>query len=395
MDVRTYRAGSLQEALDLVRRDLGPEAAVLQTRDLRTGGLFRFLPGMRQVEVTASAGVNVPSRLPRRARAEIDFSDASGLDLSTPPDLTTVAPESELQRSRNAFRDELKGRLTNLHSMVEDLCRRSKPTTLSELPGPLLSVFTDLIEAGIDEELAHELVDCAKADLTTDALADPALVKAWLARMVEAELAVSGPLTIQAGQRRLVAIVGPTGVGKTTTVAKLAANLRLREHRNVGLITVDTYRIAAVEQLRTYADIIDLPMAVVSTPREMREAVSGMSDLDLILMDTAGRSPRDDLKLHELKTMLTEAEADEVHLVLSAVAATTTLVRTAEQFASVGTTGLMLTKLDEVANLGHILPLVRASRLPLSYVTDGQNVPDDIRPADSRQLARKLLGFDE
>ena len=115
-----------------------------------------------------------------------------------------------------------------------------------------------------------------------------------------------------------MALVGPTGVGKTTTIAKLAANYRLREKKRVGLITVDTYRIAAVEQLRTYADIIDLPMEVVSTPREMREAVARMRNLDLVLMDTAGRSPRDEIKIQELRSLLAEAEADEVHLVLSA-----------------------------------------------------------------------------
>ena len=113
-----------------------------------------------------------------------------------------------------------------------------------------------------------------------------------------------------------MALVGPTGVGKTTTIAKLAANYRLKEKRRVGLITVDTYRIAAVEQLRTYADIIDLPMQVVSTPREMREAVGRMDNLDLILLDTAGRSPKDEVRIQELRAFLTEADADEVHLVL-------------------------------------------------------------------------------
>ena len=394
MDVRTYRARSLQEALDLVRSDLGPEAAVLQTRDLRTGGFFRLLPGMRRVEVTASANVYVPSRLPQRTRAEMDFSDANGLDLSTPPEIAPAEPIADpRQQSRNEFRDELKGRLTDLHSMVENLCRRAQPIAPADLPGSLTTIFTDLIEAGISEEVARELANRLQDDLSPAALADTTLVQARLVRMIESEIAVTGPLAIQPGQRRLIALVGPTGVGKTTTVAKLAANFRLREKCKVGLITVDTYRIAAVEQLRTYADIIDLPMAVVSTLREMREAVAGMSELDLILMDTAGRSPRDDIKLRELKTMLAEAEANEVHLVLSAAAGTTTLLRTAEQFASVGATGLMLTKLDEVANLGHVLPLVRASGLPLSYVTDGQNVPDDIKPANSRQLARLVLGM--
>ena len=121
-----------------------------------------------------------------------------------------------------------------------------------------------------------------------------------LMRMIEDEIPVAGPIHMQPGQRRLVALVGPTGVGKTTTIAKLAANFRLKEKRKVGLITVDTYRIAAVEQLRTYADIIDLPMAVVANAREMREAVAKMSDLELVLMDTAGRSPRDEVKIQEL-----------------------------------------------------------------------------------------------
>src|SRR5262249_33543235 len=153
---------------------------------------------------------------------------------------------------------------------------------------------------------------------------------------------------------RLVALVGPTGVGKTTTIAKLAANYRLREKKRVGLITVDTYRVAAVEQLRTYADIIDLPMGVVATPREMRGAVQRMKHLDLVLMDTAGRSPHDDIRIQELRSLLAEAEATDVLLVLSATTGTKSLAATAERFADVGTTGLLLTKLDEAMSLGHL-----------------------------------------
>ena len=168
----------------------------------------------------------------------------------------------------------------------------------------------------------------------------------------------------------------------------------MRERRRVGLITVDTYRIAAVEQLRTYADIIDLPMEVVSTPREMRQAVERLADLDLILMDTAGRSPRDEVKIQELKSMLAEAAADEVHLVLSSVNSLENLKKTAKQFADVGVTALVLTKLDEATGLGNLVPLLRSCRLPLSYVTNGQNVPDDIAAADRRRLTRSILGID-
>src|SRR6185369_7670036 len=126
-----------------------------------------------------------------------------------------------------------------------------------------------------------------------------AVVMNRVAEYLESEISVSGPIQTEANKCRLVALVGPTGVGKTTTIAKLAANFRLREKRRVGLITVDTYRVAAVEQLRTYADIIDLPMQVVSTPREMRDAVNSLSSLDLVLLDTAGRSPHDEVKIQE------------------------------------------------------------------------------------------------
>ena len=170
-------------------------------------------------------------------------------------------------------------------------------------------------------------------------MADSLLIKARVAQLLEDEISVTGPISTATDKCRLVALVGPTGVGKTTTIAKLAANHRLREKKRVGLITVDTYRVAAVEQLRTYADIIDLPMEVVATPREMREAVSRMRHLDLVLMDTAGRSPRDEVKIQELRSLLAEAEPDQVMLVLSATAGSRSLTTTAERFANVGTIG--------------------------------------------------------
>ena len=256
-------------------------------------------------------------------------------------------------------------------------------------------MFTDLIDAELSEELARELVDRVRQGSASGDLEDTVLLRARLARQIEEEIEVTGPIRVTPGQRRLVALVGPTGVGKTTTIAKLAGNFHLRERRRVGLITVDTYRIAAVEQLRTYADIIDLPMEVVSTPREMRQAVERLADLDLILMDTAGRSPRDEVKIQELKSMLTEAEADEVHLVLSSVNSVENMKKTARQFADVGVTSLLLTKLDEATGLGNLIPLLRSCHLPLSYVTNGQNVPDDIEPADRRRLTRAMLSWEQ
>ncbi|HEV3343711.1 MAG TPA: flagellar biosynthesis protein FlhF [Pirellulales bacterium] len=380
MDIRTFRAPTMQQALALVRRELGPEAAVLHTREIRGGALLSWIPGLRQIEVTASTEVNVPSRLPRRNPADEGAAQRE------------MAPGIEWE-AKAMFRDELKGRLDDLHSLVEELCKQSRRGGPPDWSQESFRLFTDLIDAEVGEDAARDLVQQVERSAPATVRGDAQIARNWLASQIEREISVQGPIALTPGRARLVALVGPTGVGKTTTIAKLAANSRLRDKRRVGLITVDTYRIAAVEQLRTYADIIDLPMQVVATAGDMRQALRGMADLDLILLDTAGRSPTDDVKLQELTALVEEARPDEVHLTLSSTAGASVLMRTAERFAAVGTTALILTKLDEAAGLGHLLPLLRESGLPLSYVTHGQNVPDDIGPADGGRLARQIVGL--
>jgi flagellar biosynthesis protein FlhF len=400
MEVKTYRAKSLQEALQLVRAELGPDASVLHTREVREG-LFQWLPGSRRVEVTASTTVHVPSRfsppLDDSPRSDLVPGDvpSGALELDDPefPSRQSLPAAHELDY-RGKFRDDLRDELSSLNSMVEKLSRESPVSNNDEMAETVFQLFTDLIDAEVSEELARELIERLRTGASSDDLKDPVLMKSRMTRLIEESIDCCGPIRVIPGQRKLVALVGPTGVGKTTTIAKLAASFHLRERHRVGLITVDTYRIAAVDQLRTYADIIDLPMEVVSTPREMRAAVAKMADLDLILMDTAGRSPRDEVRIQELKSMLGEAKADEVHLVLSSVTSALSMKKTAERFADVGVTSLLLTKLDEATGLGNLLPVLRDCHLPVSYVTNGQNVPDDIAPADRRRLARIMLGME-
>ncbi len=394
MELRTYRASTMQEALAMVRCDLGPDAAILHTREVRSRRLFGWLRGPREIEVTASCQVNVPSRLappPRPDRAAVHGNALSPEQASLS---AAASPSPSECESEPALTGEVQGQLSELQAMVTQLCRRSSGGGHPDLPEELFRLFTELLDSDLSEEVARELVERVRRESRGVKLDDLFLAKARIARMIEAEIAVAGPIHLTPGRRRLAALVGPTGVGKTTTIAKLAAHYRLREKRRVGLITVDTYRIAAVEQLRTYADIIDLPMQVVSTPREMREAAHRMNDLDLILLDTAGRSPKDEVRIQELRAFVTEADADEIHLVLSAMTGARTLQQTAERFAAVGTTALILTKLDEASSLGNILSVLRFSKLPLSYLTNGQNVPDDIETADAQRLARLILGME-
>ena len=264
-----------------------------------------------------------------------------------------------------------------------------------EIPNELFYLYTELIDADVEEELTRELIFRLKKEGTPEQLQDTAAVRALLIATVESEIECTDPICPQPGRRKVVALVGPTGVGKTTTIAKLAANFRLRDGVKMGLVTVDTYRIAAVEQLRTYAEIIDLPMKVVTSPPEMRRALDELAGLDLVLIDTAGRSPRDDLQIQELKSLLSEADVDEVHLVMSLTASLRSIEATAEKFAAASTTSMILTKLDEAAEMGTLLSASRKVQLPISYLTTGQDVPDDIEPANASRIARMVLGQDK
>ena len=244
------------------------------------------------------------------------------------------------------------------------------------------------------EPMARQLVRMVADRASAEDLATPADAARAVREAIEDALAIAPPIRAVAGARRVVALVGPTGVGKTTTAAKLAARFKLRHGLRVGLLTVDTYRIAAIEQLKTYADIIDPPLAVGGDPESARRALDELGPVDLVLVDTAGRSPKDQPKIHELGELLARLRPDEVHLVLSASTSRRSLRATADQFAPARPDRLILTKLDEAETLGAFAAVLGRSDRPVSYLTTGQSVPDDIEEADRGRLARLIVGGD-
>jgi len=259
--------------------------------------------------------------------------------------------------------------------------------------GPLAEAYAAMTEAEVERELADRVVEAVRGSLAPDELADGPVVRGAVARHLADAIAVAPPSRGGRGADgpHTIALVGPTGVGKTTTAAKLAAAYKLRRGRRVGLITTDTFRIAAVEQLRTYASIISVPLRVVMSPAEMASARRALSDCDVVLIDTAGRSPRDSARVDELSGFLEAARPDETHLVLSATAGAAALRAAARGFMAAKADRLLLTKLDEAVGLGVVLSLAHELGLPLSFVTTGQEVPDHIEPANADRLARRVL----
>ena len=401
-DVRTYRAATIHEALRLLENDLGREAVILHTRQIEKRGWLPWTRVRDEVEITAGLGWTVA---PAMAATTIpkppavlfeDSSRSSSRDIPSATTLSSVPPAGPAESFTRMPQDLTTGMTDRLASLEERFAQLDSNSTSSNamVPPELFDLYTELVDSGLEETLALEFVFALKREAIPGEISDPALCRARLVKMVEDEFEAAASIAATPGQRRVVALIGPTGVGKTTTIAKLAANLKLRDGVRMGLVTVDTYRIAAVEQLRTYAEIIDLPMKVVTTSMEMRRALDEFSDMDLVLIDTAGRSPRDELQIGELKSLLADAKVDEVHLVLSLTAGLEFLAATVEHFSSVGTSSLVLTKLDEAQELGVMLNLARRVGLPVSYLTTGQDVPDDIEPAETQRMARLVLGQD-
>jgi flagellar biosynthesis protein FlhF len=350
----------MKEALDRVRSELGPEAVILQSREVRRRRLFA-LAGSPSIEITAGTGLALADK----------------------------AERTEVSKLQPAL-EQIQHQVRSLGEMVGELCRRKKSPT-PDLPDALHALYTRLIDGEVCEPIASAIVCQLRDELSRVELTQPDLVRQRVVELMRDSLEVSGPIVCESGRCRVVALVGPTGAGKTATVAKLAANFKLRQNLRVGLVTVDTFRIAAVEQLRTYAEIIDTPIKVASSPREMAEALSELQELDLVLVDTVGRSPRDELRIKELRAFLQEAEMAEVHLVLSAVASSASLLAAVTQFSSAGPVRLLFTKLDEAAALGGILSCVVKSGHPISYIANGQDVPDNIDVADAGDLAEQIV----
>ena len=382
MQIKRFEAASTQEALLKIKSELGSDAVVLSTRKLRSGRVPLF-------EVTAAV-----DERPEGQREK---------PLPLPAEAAQAAPATEETLALTLRRDveEIKtllaetvkrpfpyGEFLEMKEMLDTFFDTMGFQRKEKLSGALLKIYHQMVSIGVSRSRAFLLVSTLNRNLPAGDLQD----EESLCRVAEKLLARSIGLSYRTAERkRICAFVGPTGAGKTTTLAKIAARSALEEKLKVGLITTDTYRIAAVEQLKTYARIMEIPIEVVSDKTAFRRALAKLSDRDLVLVDTPGKSNVEPGYIEKLRDLFHLENPVETNLLLPLTSSQDNLSENLARFKPVGYQSIIFTKLDESRHFGMIYNVIDQERKPVSYVTNGQNVPQDIEKIDAGRLAKIIM----
>lgn len=434
MQVRVFESENMTSGLQKIRQELGPDALILSTKTIRNGS-FGVL-GKPILEITAaiddappeknSPKMALPSATGRGFRHVVnddlgqllqpDMPDRTGRPLMPPPPQKfsekklRPAEQPADNPSENALEQEvreLRSLISGLSAQLQHVAEhkeqkapiQSKETITAALQAKALKpsalrrdpLLHDLLHRGIEAETARTIAGFLRDNHSEEELLNEQMLQQRLTETIENLIEVASPQFSQGTSQQKIAFVGPTGVGKTTTLAKVCAHYLATVSHSVALITVDTYRIAAVEQLKIYGEIMQLPVDVVFTPKQLEEALQRHRDKELILIDTAGRSPRDSCNIDELASFLRpELEIDK-HLVLSASTREKELFATLEQFHRLGLHRTVFTKLDECFTLGVLLNVQLQNPTPLSWLTNGQRVPEDLLHITPKKVAELIM----
>jgi flagellar biosynthesis protein FlhF len=375
MQTKTYLAPTKLEALLRIREEHGADAVILSERTVQRGKLFGKKP-MVEIVVGVKGAESEPNAEPRPAPK----AEPKGIDEYDPTQTRLRKLEREMQ--------EIRALVQTMHAYITN---GVVPTPAEgETEPPVIAATLDehpllrpLMAAGVEQEVAQELLR------RVPRLPHNAAVDA-LRRTLSARIPIGGALPRESRHRQVAVLVGPTGVGKTTTIAKLAAIHALDYNRKVALLSLDTYRIGAIQQLRTYAELMNLPLLTATNADEVADALEQFAGYDLVLIDTVGRGQRDEEHLQEMRQALLPAKGI-MYLTLSATADSATLLDAAQRFSIFEPDAIVLTKLDEAARVGNCINLALRRAQPFAYFTTGQRVPEDITLADAHALACATL----
>ncbi len=392
MIIKKFQAPTEEEAIKLAQAEMGNSAIIMHIKTIKHRALARLFK-KDMVEVTAALEEKT-DKVPVKKVNEIVSQDTK--------------PLLELEKNTNAIEEKL----NNLQSMIENKINTAIPSQEDAIKEELKEetqnnnvnfkfmqlVYRQLIDNEVDEKYVNQIMGEVEESLKKGSNVDSLLAAIY--QKIILKMGVPETIKHEEGKTKIIFFVGPTGVGKTTTIAKLASYFKLQKNLKVGFITSDTYRIAAVEQLRTYANILDAPLSVVYTIEEFNEAVRNYEKFDMVFVDTAGRSQKNTEQCNEVFRLIDEGKISEnmekeIYLVLSAATKYKDLMKICEVFGHIKNYKLIFTKLDETYSLGNILNIKLNTGAPLSYVASGQVVPDDISTVDAQKIARSLLGSND
>lgn len=371
MIIKRYLVKDMNEAMTRIRYELGKDAIIVSQRKVKQSGL-KGIFSPKLIEVTAALENGKAKKEEKKTE---DESLKESVD--TLKNIFKVSTEnlksdekafeaSSLKTKENYLIDE---EVKEMKSILGQILKNTKP---KEDVDKFMKMVTDL-------DLSLEYVKEFR--------------ELWEKSEEVFKEAIEKDINIYDGNiEGRVVVVGPTGVGKTTTIAKLAGRLALIHNKKVGLITIDTYRIGAVEQLRTYAEIMNIPFKVVITIKEMEEAIKEMEDLDVVLIDTTGRSSKNSMQISELRAFVQKAEPDHTLMVISSTTKNADITTILNGYKKLYYDKVVITKLDETTTYGAIHTILKESKKPLAYVTTGQNVPDDIRVPSKKEIINLIFG---
>ena len=374
MQIKRFEAENMAAALRLVKQEFGSEAVILSARSLeKKMGLFSMKrPG---VEVTAAKDTICPeakeTQLNKVRKLHQNQSVRSNLGDSN----KKKSPVRSLYGKVNALKNVRNNYMVKKNHAPQNHARE------------LFALYKRMSFQGVEENIAMDLIEKINRIASSENVLKNKEVKSYLIDAFKKTGLSASPIKIEQGKQKIVVFVGPSGVGKTTTVAKLAFAHALRMKDRVALITLDNYRIAAVEQLKIYAKIIGISIEVASTGKEFKKCLNRLKDKDLILIDTPGISQKDEYQFNELRNFFDKVRHIETHLLLSATTKENDLIDILARFKVFPISKLLFTKLDESTSYGNMLNPLIQSKIPVSYFTNGQQVPEDIEIATLNKLA--------